>query len=96
MAASMREQMDEGIPLKRILLNANKQITRIHYYAVGTLLKEFCDQLPRPIFGFQACGRLIETHERNLMESEKLKIFVAIFTEMDTVSQKETLKLVKT
>lgn len=85
MEATMRRQLNEGIPLKRILLNANKQINKIHFYAVGTLLKEFCDQLPRPIFGFQACGRLVETFNLNLPEDEQLKIFIGIFTEMETV-----------
>ena len=85
MAMEMKQQMDKGIPLKRILLNANKDINRLHYYAVGTLLKDFCAQLPRPIFGFQACGRLIDTHQQKLSEPETLTIYIAIFTEMETV-----------
>lgn len=82
----MKKELDSGVPLKRILLNDHKNITKAHYYAVGILLKDFCDQLPRPVFGFQACGRLIETYEKHLPSEQTLTIFIGIFSEMRTVN----------
>ena len=82
----MKKELDEGVPLKRILLTLHKTIQKKHFYAVGILLKDFCDQLPRPVFGFQACGRLVDTHSQNLPEQQTLAIYVGIFSEMRTVS----------